>query len=174
MCFRPNSDPNFIAVNMICPGTSAFSAETNECSARLGDDLCTQPQFHCTFAGEQNPWPGNANIFYVCVVETTSTGERVLFPLLFRCPPFEQHDGIRCVYNPGTSTEGTTPNPDDTTTISTIPPPILICTESGMFPDPVNCRSFFTCDFNLVLEHWTCETGSFFDPVIRSCRLGTC
>lgn len=170
LCFKPTSSPNFLAINMRCPGSSAFSAKTNECTARLGDEICTQQQFLCTYAGEQNPWPGNANIFYVCVASTSIAGERVLFPLLFRCPPFEQHNGDRCVYVEDTTTE----DPNETTTPSSIPPPIIFCTESGMFPDPVNCRSFFTCDYNLVLEHWTCQTGSYFDAASRSCVRGTC
>lgn len=69
-------------ITSVCDGGSAFSPASGDCSATLSDELCTYKQFHC---GYMDAWPGNSNIFYVCVILVNNYGREMEHPELFRC-----------------------------------------------------------------------------------------
>lgn len=166
ICFQ--TGPNYVAINMNCPGNSAFSPQSNECTSLLTDSVCTEPQFLCTNAGDQAAWPGNNNIFYMCIAANVN-GERILYPVLFRCPSRQIFNGVTCVAN-----ESITTNPDNPDPPTSENPDNFVCQSRGLFPDPTNCQFFFICDSNLVSTRNECPANSFFDVNSGGCIRGTC
>ncbi|XP_065081934.1 uncharacterized protein LOC135704412 [Ochlerotatus camptorhynchus] len=150
---------NLVSINMVCENT-AFSPASGDCSLPLNDMVCTTPQWNCTQAGEMNAWPGNSNIYYLCIADTRN-GIRVLYPELFRCSANQVFSEGRCVDR---QTVPSLPGEDNS----------YRCDSPGLFPDVTNCRHYYFCDGNLSSQHLQCPVGSYFQPQTSSCVAGTC
>ncbi|XP_058832937.1 uncharacterized protein LOC131690884 [Topomyia yanbarensis] len=157
MCYQ--NGQNLVAINMGCDNT-AFSPATGDCSLPRNDSICATLQWNCTQAGEMNAWPGNNNIYYLCVAGV-SNGIRVYYPELFRCNANQVFSGGRCVDR---QTVPSLPEDDDS----------YICDSPGLFPDSNNCRFYYSCDGNLNSQHLECPAGTFFKPETVECVTGTC
>lgn len=48
------------------------------------------------------------------------------------------------------------------------------CTNSGLYPDPSNCRSYFYCDVLLRMKKLSCPKGTHFEDARKSCFRGSC
>ncbi|XP_062550974.1 uncharacterized protein LOC134215900 [Armigeres subalbatus] len=145
---------NLVSINMACENT-AFSPTTGDCSLPLNDTTCTIPQWNCSQAGEMNAWPGNNNIYYLCMADNRN-GIRVLYPELYRCSANRVFNGTRCVDR------------------QTVPSQTYRCDSPGLYEDVTDCRYYYFCDANLVAQHIQCPSGSYFDTRTSSCVLGTC
>ncbi|XP_055537968.1 uncharacterized protein LOC129725785 [Wyeomyia smithii] len=150
---------NMVSINMVCD-TMAFSAATGDCSLHRNDTICTTLQWSCSRAGEMNSWPGNNNIYYLCIVDTQS---RALYPQLYRCSGDQIFNDGRCMDRQGVSS--TTPPDEDNS---------YRCESAGLFPDPIDCRFYYFCDINLNSQHLQCPAGTIFQSSTASCVVGTC
>lgn len=137
-----------------CPGITAYSAASGDCSATITDVVCTDVQFSCENVGDTGAWPGNSNIFYICV---HTNGQ--YHPQLHRCTPGYYFENGTCV------------NSTPTTTIIT---DIFTCERPGLFPDETNCMQYFQCDINYEATLRKCEDGTYFNNATSSCIIGIC
>jgi Chitin binding Peritrophin-A domain len=158
LCYQ-NGD-NLVAVNIECEQKTAFSPMTGTCSQTLKDPVCTDKTFVCNNVGDKAAWPGNANIFYICMA-TQIEGKRSLFPTLYRCPENYSFNGEDCV--PGNSPG--LPGPGG---------PQKACNIPGLMPDMTNCRSYWYCNNKFQVQQIQCRTGTYFDKVSLSCKVGDC
>ncbi|XP_049784529.1 uncharacterized protein LOC126187473 [Schistocerca cancellata] len=81
------------SVRAKCESGYAYNPNTTLCSKKLTDDVCTNLPIECTGLGETNVFPGNANIYYICVADDDEN----LYPSLYRC----EHGGV---YSPDSYT----------------------------------------------------------------------
>ncbi|PNF27017.1 hypothetical protein B7P43_G11926 [Cryptotermes secundus] len=85
------------------------------------------------------------------------------------CTPYGHFDPVdTCVWGGCTNPVTTTTTPAPTTTG-------FICTTSGYFPDPSDCRAFYQCSNALVATHGFCMAGKgFYNTETLGCEIGTC
>lgn len=148
---------NLVSINMVCENT-AFSPTTGDCLLPLNEMVCNSQQWECTQAGDMNAWPGNSNIYYICIADNRN-GIRVLYPALYRCSANQVFSEGLCV---------------DRQTIPTLPDNSYQCDAPGLFVDVMNCRNYYFCDGNLSSQHLQCPVGTHFQPLTSSCVPGKC
>lgn len=145
----------FALESRTCPGVTAYSAASSDCSANILDRICSDAQFSCESIGDTGAWPGNSNIFYICV---HTNGQ--YHPQLHRCTPGYFFQNGTCVLSTATTT-----TVDDIT---------FNCEKFGLFPHETNCMQYFYCNANFEATLNTCAVGSYFNNVTNSCVVGTC
>lgn len=160
-------------------------------------------QFPCNKTGEMNFWPSNPNIYYICSSKTfkevgnvtivnnclpwwpcttenevimTSNGTKIgnqtiLFPILYRCAVNEIFRDGNCVKD-----DLSTKIPPNSTAI--IPDESeneqFECTKSGLFPDSLDCHSYYHNNGLMKSRHLTCPPGTVFKSGTLSCIRGNC
>lgn len=150
---------NFIGIGFDCSAGTAFNPLLADCSLRADHELCTKFRYTCKRPGDTAAWPMNANIFYVCITDINPvTGDRHLYPNMYRCQQNYVFDGNRCV----DSEDGVPPEID------------FQCTAPGLFPDEESCRNYFYCSYDLKSEKHTCPTGTYFSVPSSACTIGEC
>ncbi|XP_055629713.1 uncharacterized protein LOC129770725 [Toxorhynchites rutilus septentrionalis] len=157
LCYQ--NAQNLISINMGCEN-AAFSPATGDCSLFRNDTICTTQQWSCSQAGDMHAWPGNNNIFYLCVADTRND-VRVLYPTLFRCSANQVFSEGRCVER---QTVPTPPEEDNS----------YRCDSPGLFPDISNCLYYYFCDGELNSQHLRCPDGTHFQTQTMSCVRGAC
>lgn len=158
MCYRVGDTK--VSTKIECGHDHAFSAATGDCSLSLKDEVCTKSQYKCDHTGESHEWPGNSNIFYICHA-TIDIGQRILYPIIYRCGPREKFDGNDCVKRDRNLGNKGAREP-------------FKCRKSGLFGDANDCKSYYKCDLLLRLMRYTCEHGSHFDNRTKACMQGMC
>ena len=159
LCFFEGN--TLVAANINCGSDKAFSAASGDCSLNTSNVVCKRRQYTCNRAGDSASWPGNLNIFYVCMAKLDN-GNRVIFPTLYRCASGEVFNGRDCVARG-----------DFTGSINPIGGPFE-CTRVGLHEDPFNCRSYYYCDSKLRSMKYTCPSNSHYDAIRRTCVRGAC
>lgn len=167
------SFPTLIAVNVRCGGNFAFNPITNDCSLTTSHQVCQNAQFTCNNVGDMGPWPLNPNIYYICMAETGDNSPTlIMFPSIFRCPVGQMFRNGDCTVGgigpPGIGPPGIGP--------PGIGPPGtgVQCNRAGLFPDPLDCRSYFHCDGLLRARRLTCPNGTYFNQMTLGCVHGSC
>lgn len=91
----------------------------------------------------------NPILYYICI--RTPEG---LYPRLYRCPNGLMFDSInaQCVESLPLTT--------------TAPKTQFKCEKSGLFPDPEDCHSYYSCSNDLRASHRTCRVGYFLDKLM--------
>lgn len=151
-----------------CAGLTAFSAVTSDCSASVLDSFCSGLQFTCEKVGDTGAWPGNSNIFYICIY-----ADGQYHPQMHRCLPGYHFENGRCLDTTTTTITSTTITPTtdssgggDNTQFQ--------CEKFGLFLHETNCRQYYYCDGTNVAVLYTCVDGTYFDIVTSSCIAGSC
>lgn len=120
--------------------------------------MCTEsPVPKCQSDLQMGALVENPILYYICI--RTPEG---LYPRLYRCPNGLMFDSInaQCVESLPLTT--------------TAPKTQFKCEKSGLFPDPEDCHSYYSCSNDLRASHRTCRVGYFFDKKISLCALGFC
>uniref|UniRef100_A0A336MXQ5 CSON007908 protein n=1 Tax=Culicoides sonorensis TaxID=179676 RepID=A0A336MXQ5_CULSO len=171
---------NIVSSPVECRDGSAFNPITGDCSLNINSDVCLDYGFTCTKPGDMGPWKFNPNIFYVCKADDDGS-ERVIYPELYKCDPNEVFVEDKCVSKDVTTTEATTEMTSDWTSETTseqtstiTPPPSIVCTRPGVYPDPQSCLHYYYCNSQLQSERFKCPEGTFFDRLYLACLIGSC
>jgi hypothetical protein len=159
---------NLVAVNIECGLNSAFSAATGTCSLSTKDPVCSEKPFICDKVGDVGVWPGNQNIFYICMA-TQINGNRALFPTLYRCPDGYSFNGVDCQL--GNNVPGIFPPNMPNWNNNNSP---MGCSMPGLIADPTNCHNYYYCNNKLLVQRIQCPNGTFFDKDSLSCKPGEC
>lgn len=198
MCFI--SFPNVISVNVQCKENYSYNPNTNDCSLDKNiNQICNETKFNCNQIGEMNSWSSNPNIYYICSSKTyteirnetfvniclpwwpctTSTditqtsneekrgNETILFPVLYRCGENEIFRVDKCFKNDLIETTTTTLSDE-------IPAKPFKCSKSGLFPDNLDCQSYYHCNALMRSLHLKCPTGTIFHATKLYCIYGKC
>lgn len=109
------------------------------------------------------PWLHNPNIFYVCVSDNAS-GEKFVYPQLYKCDPNEVFINKECVKTDVTTTSSTTNSPGED----------FKCANPGIYADIASCLHYYYCNVLLQAERYKCPAGTFFNKVSLACTVGSC
>lgn len=166
MCYRFNGAYVDLSVN--CSSDKAFNPATGDCSASLSDSICRVTQFTCDRLGETAAWPGNSNIFYVCILrDDTNT----FSPSIYRCGAGEIFDGVNCKAIDYAALVAST-------TRSTVNNVMLgakfQCSGPGLFPDQERCDTYYVCNSLLNYSAHQCPENTYFNRRMKACDVGEC
>lgn len=141
-----------------CRTGLAYDPLSTICRLKKTDRVCTDsPVPKCLSHLQMGALVENPTLYYICVDSTAG-----LYPRLYRCPNGLMFDSINalCVE----SLPATTPTPKLE----------FKCQKPGLFPDPEDCHSYYSCSNDLKSTHRTCRVGYYFDQKINLCTLGFC
>ena len=116
------------------------------------DGFCNPCEPLCVGVGTLTPDPRNCSQYYICLDGGT------LLPQ--SCGEDEYYDYIGQTCVSGAS--------GLSSCFSFCDPCESYCVESGIFPDPTDCRSYYSCTPPSI-THFTCAAGTHFDADLLTC-----
>ncbi|XP_063709334.1 uncharacterized protein LOC134837872 [Culicoides brevitarsis] len=156
VCYKNGNQ--MISIDITCDAGVAFNPFTGDCSLTLNAEVCHKEGFSCKKAGDMGPWLHNPNFFYICKADFES-GEKIIYPELYKCEPNSSFVKDECVKN-GLTTQK--------------PLPGVECSKPGVFEDVTSCKHYIYCNKELVGERFECPENTYFNTKYLSCVRGSC